>query len=111
MLLPFDNVGIIATDDQMQEFTKMFDATKEDEAADHNLSDIILQKITVNEHTRLKVKTIRNSNIREQTNGLVVGIERNKLRILNPDSTTVFEWGDIVWIVGERKKIQKLGGG
>ena len=111
MLLPFDNVGIIATDDQMQEFTKMFDATKEDEAADHNLSDIILQKITVNEHTRLKGKTIRNSNIREQTNGLVVGIERNKLRILNPDSTTVFEWGDIVWIVGERKKIQKLGGG
>ena len=110
MLLPFDNVGIIATDDQMQEFTKMFDATKDDEAADHNLSDIILQKVTVNEHTKLRGKTIRDSNIREQTNGLVVGIERNKLRILNPDSNTVFEWGDIVWIVGERKKIQKLGG-
>jgi CPA2 family monovalent cation:H+ antiporter-2 len=65
----------------------------------------------VDEHTRLKGKTIRNSGIRERTNGLVVGIERNKERILNPDSNTVFEWGDIVWIVGERKKIQKLNEG
>jgi CPA2 family monovalent cation:H+ antiporter-2 len=37
-----------------------------------------------------------------------VGIERNGQRILNPDSTTIFEWDDIVWIVGDRKKIEEL---
>src|SRR6185312_14319519 len=73
-LLPFDHVGIIATDDQMQTFRPVFDA----------------------------IETV------EKTNGLVVGIERAKERILNPDSTTDFEWGDIVWIVGERKKIHGL---
>ncbi|MEO9210358.1 MAG: TrkA C-terminal domain-containing protein [Ginsengibacter sp.] len=51
---------------------------------------------------------MRESSIRERTNGLVVGIERNKERILNPSSTINFEWGDIVWIVGDRKKIQQL---
>jgi CPA2 family monovalent cation:H+ antiporter-2 len=39
-----------------------------------------------------------------------VGIERNKERILNPDSDTQFEWGDIIWIVGEREKIKRLNG-
>jgi CPA2 family monovalent cation:H+ antiporter-2 len=39
---------------------------------------------------------------------VVVGIERNGQRILNPESYNVFEWDDIVWIVGDRKKIEEL---
>ena len=107
-LLPFDHVGVIATDDQMQVFKPVFDAVESIDPADHDIGDIILQKIVVDEHNQLKGLTIRGSKIRERTNGLVVGIERNKERLLNPDSTTAFEWGDIVWIVGERKKIQQL---
>ncbi len=110
-LLPFDHVGIIATDDQMHGFKPIFDAMESIDPADHNLEDIILQKIVVDEHNKLKGLTIRNSHIRERTNGLVVGIERNKERVLNPDSNETFEWNDIVWIVGERKKIQKLNAG
>jgi CPA2 family monovalent cation:H+ antiporter-2 len=63
----------------------------------------------VDEHTKLKGQTIRDSALRERTRGLVVGIERKGERILNPDSATVMEWGDIIWIVGERKRIQRLG--
>jgi CPA2 family monovalent cation:H+ antiporter-2 len=107
-LLPFDHVGVIATDDQMQLFKPVFDATENVEKTDQHLDDITLQKIVVDEHNQLKDLSIRSSHIRERTNGLVVGIERNKERILNPDSTEIFHWGDIVWIVGERKKIQKL---
>ena len=112
-LLPFDQVGVIATDNQMQQFKPVFDAKEKVPTGPGapDTEDIVLQKIVVDEHTRLKGKTIRNSGIRERTNGLVVGIERNTERILNPDSNTVFEWGDIVWIVGERKKIQKLNEG
>lgn len=108
-LLPFDQVGIIATDDQMQQFKPVFDATESLSAIDHHsVEDIILQKIVVDEHTRLKGVSIRDSGIRERTNGLVIGIERGRERILNPDSTTILEWGDVVWVVGDRRKIQKL---
>lgn len=107
-LLPFDHVGIIATDEQMLEFKPVFDTTEEIGLTEHNIQDIIVQKIIVDEKNKLKGITIRDSGIRERTNGLVVGIERNKERILNPNSTTTFEWDDIVWIVGERKKIQRL---
>lgn len=107
-LLPFDQVGIIATDDQMRIFKSVFNAIDVVDNSEHDLSDIVLQKIVVDEHNKLKGLTIRDSHIRERTNGLVVGIERNKERILNPNSNTIFEWADIVWIVGERKKIQQL---
>ena len=102
-------MGIIATDEQMQRFQPVFETLEPIEESAIDIEDIMVQKIVVNEHTRLKGLTIRNSGIREITNGLVIGIERGSERLLNPDSTTVFEWDDIVWIVGERKKIQQLG--
>jgi CPA2 family monovalent cation:H+ antiporter-2 len=108
ILLPFDQVGIIATDEQIQHFKPVFDSGINIEIAMMDVNDISLQKIVVNEYTKLKGMNIRESGLRERTNGLVIGIERNNQRILNPESTTTFEWGDIVWIVGERKKIQEL---
>ncbi len=107
-LLPFDRVGIIATDEQMQVFQPVFDAREKVDTSDLNVEDIAVQKIVVDEHNQLKGQTVLSSGIREKTNGLVVGIERNRERILNPNSTTTFEWGDIVWIVGDKKKIQRL---
>lgn len=107
-ILPFDAVGIIATDEQIHRFKPVFDSMETTEPVAIDIDDIGLQQVVVNEHTKLKGLNIRNSGVRERTNGLVIGIERNNKRILNPDSITVFEWGDIVWIVGQKKKIQEL---
>lgn len=107
-LFPLDHVGIIATDEQLQVFKPVFDALEPLEGNQLMISDITLQKIVVDEHTKLKGLSIRDSKIRERTHGLVIGIERSNARILNPDSNIVFEWGDIVWLVGDRKRIQEL---
>jgi monovalent cation:H+ antiporter-2, CPA2 family len=107
-LLPYDQVGVIGTDEQIKSFKPVFDAVENISSVDVDTSDIVLQKILVDEHTRLRSLDIRGSGLREKTNGLVIGIERNGERILNPDSCTVLEWGDVVWIVGDRKMIQQL---
>lgn len=109
-LLPFDQVGIVATDTQITNFRPVFDqATPNSQASDDvDINEIVFEQIIADEHTRLKGKSIRDSGLRERTNGLIIGIERDNNRILNPDSTTVFEWGDIIWLVGERAKIQAL---
>ena len=107
-LMPFDHVGIIATDEQIEAFKPVFDAIDSIAPVQVDIDDIALQKVLVDEHTKLKEMDIRSSGLREQTNGLVVGIQRNNERILNPDSTTVLQWGDIVWIVGDKRKIQQL---
>ncbi|HTF17563.1 MAG TPA: cation:proton antiporter [Chryseolinea sp.] len=108
ILLPYDQVGILATDEQLQAFKPVFDEQAERSGPAVSVNDIVLRKIVVNEVTRLKGFDVRTSGIRERTSGLVIGIERNNNRILNPDSTVVFEWGDVVWIVGEKTKIDRL---
>ncbi len=108
ILLPFDQVGIIATDEQFQAFKPVFESKSKSRIQDGDVNDISLVKIVVNEHTRLKGLSIRDSGLREQTGGLVIGIERNNERLLNPESTTTFEWGDNIWVVGNKKKIQEF---
>jgi monovalent cation:H+ antiporter-2, CPA2 family len=107
-LFPFDHVGVIASDEQMQSFKPVFDTVAHTETNGSIVEDIVVQKIVVDEHNQLKGLTIQDSGIRERTNGLIIGIERDSQRIINPTSASIFEWGDIVWIVGERGKIQKL---
>ncbi|MFT3946075.1 MAG: cation:proton antiporter [Agriterribacter sp.] len=108
-LYPLDDIGVIGTDEQLQTFKPVIDAAEEPvENQTDDTDNIALQKIVVDEHTLLKGMTIRQSGIREKTSGLVVGIERDGKRILNPDSHTIFEWNDIIWIVGDRRKIQEL---
>ena len=107
-LFPSDRVGIIASDNQMEAFAPVFKASETENISDGVNIEIVVRNVIVNEQNALKGNSIRNSGIREKTNGLVIGIERNGERILNPVSTTVFEWGDIVWIAGDREKIHDL---
>lgn len=108
-LYPYDEIGLIATDEQLRLLQPILES-KFDYLAKEDIliEDVVLQKIVVDEFTKLKNQTIRSSKIRERTNGLVVGIERNNGRIINPESDTVLEWGDIIWIVGNKQKIRTL---
>lgn len=109
-ILPFDQVGIVATDAQIAAFKPVFDRVdlNKDKSNDVDINEIVFDQLVVNEYTKLKGLSIRDSGLRERTSGLVIGIERNNTRILNPDSNTVFDWGDVIWIVGEREKIQAI---
>lgn len=108
ILYPADRIFIIGTDSQIQKFSMMLEPDAAYMDQQKNGSNISLQRITVTESSPVYLKSIRNSGIREKADGIVVGLERNGRRILNPDSTTIFEAGDIVWIVGDKKKISML---
>ncbi len=108
ILYPLDKVSIIGTDEQLQLFRPVQESAEEVPAEEQQNGNISLQKFIVDEHNKLKGQTIHQSGIRERTHGLVVGIERNGNRLLNPDSSEVLQWEDVVWIVGDRKKILAL---
>lgn len=105
-IYPSDELYIIGTDTQIVNFTKHIKETLivsiANEEQDFELKNIEL----INED--LFGKNIRESEIRERTGGIVVGIERDGRRILNPQSDFVLNEGDILWIVGEVKKMKKL---
>lgn len=106
VLMPYDKVGIIGTDDQFQVFRPVFDS--EEIVPEENSDHIKLGKILINHHSAKKGLTIRESGIRDKTDGLVIAIRRGDERILNPESSEVLQLDDIVWVVGNRKKIEKL---
>jgi monovalent cation:H+ antiporter-2, CPA2 family len=109
-LYPYDEIGVIGTDIQLQKFTQKVAAKQEEDniPVDDKAEQISLQKLVVDEHNGLKGQSIRGSGIREKTKGLVVGIERRGERILNPSSDSIFEWGDVVWLVGDKHRIRVL---
>ncbi|MNK25911.1 Inner membrane protein YbaL [compost metagenome] len=109
-LYPNDKVLVIGTDDQLASVKHLFegDNVEIDEDETFPKQDMSLQKIVINSKSPVFGQTIRDSGIREKTQGLVVGIERDGQRILNPDSNLVFENDDIVWIVGNNKRIPEL---
>jgi CPA2 family monovalent cation:H+ antiporter-2 len=107
MILPFDHVGIIGTDEQLQAFKPIFDR-KEAIGEYRSAADIVFQSFVINEVNPLCGKTIAEANIRELTDGLIIGIERNGEKLINPKATEKFEKDDLVWVVGDRKKIHNL---
>ena len=94
---------MIGTDIQVKEFG---DYLKKHEVkiVEDEEADIVLQQFELELQTFIG-RTIRESELREKTNGLVVGVEHNGRRILNPESNFILSKNDIVWVVGDRKKV------
>jgi len=101
---PCDKLYIICTDAQEKKMNAILRPDKKLMESQKD-TEVELDKFTIEHDSPFLNLSVRDSGIRGTANGLVVGIERNGKRILNPESTTIFEEGDVVWIVGEKKLI------
>lgn len=107
-LFPGDEICVIGTDAQVENFKNYLhqneieipDTVKEDQ--------ISLQQLELKKENEFIGKSIRQSQLREKTNGMVVGIERNGKRLLNPESNLILEKNDILWVVGDKKLMAAL---
>lgn len=106
-IFPADEIGVIGTDTQVKDL-KLFLAQNETDAKPEDKEpDIVLRQIYLKNQGYIG-KTIRDSNLKDKTSGLVVGIERNGNRYLNPESSMILADGDILWIVGDRRLLNQL---
>ncbi|MDD6191062.1 MAG: cation:proton antiporter [Firmicutes bacterium] len=53
-------------------------------------------------------KSIKNSRIRNKYRGTIIGIERGNLPIVSPDIDTIIRKGDILWLMGDYKMVDRL---
>ena len=107
LLFPGDEFNIFGTDEQVKLFKNYLDKNEIDAPETLVKEDIILQQLELKNRICIG-KSIRDSQIREKTHGIIVGIERNGKRILNPESHWILESDDILWIAGDRKKINEF---
>jgi CPA2 family monovalent cation:H+ antiporter-2 len=106
-IFPGDEICVIGTDAQVQEFKNYLDQHEADLSPEIVDPDIVLRQIELKNHVFLG-KSIKESNLREKTKGLIVGIEKKGKRYLNPESDVILEEDDILWIVGDRKLLGDL---
>ncbi|MFZ0599226.1 MAG: TrkA C-terminal domain-containing protein, partial [Flavobacterium sp.] len=103
-LFPGDEICVIGTDEQITQFTTYLQ--NEVEAAKNvQESDVVLRQMEIFNDDFIQ-KSI--GQFRGKTGGLVVGIERNGNRILNPESNLTLQKNDIIWVVGDKKRMNEL---
>ncbi len=64
--------------------------------------------IPVEKATELQGKTIRTSGLREKYDCMILGLQRDRLPILQPDVNMAIQRDDLVWVLGTRKMAAKL---
>jgi CPA2 family monovalent cation:H+ antiporter-2 len=105
ILMPGDLLHLIGSDQQMESFEKdLFQLHQETSA--HLSDEMSLEPLLLTESSSLIGVQVKSSLIREKFEGLLIGIERQGHRILNPPLDLQFAPGDLLWIVGNRKKIK-----
>ncbi len=107
-LFPDDDIYILGTDFQINRLQVTIRPLKDPAPSNGNDTEMVLRQLPVNIHSPLIGVNIRDSGIKEKIKGLVVGIERDGDRILNPESDLRFQGGDSVFIVGDQKYIAGL---
>lgn len=103
-LFPGDEICVIGTDAQIQQLGKYLIEHEEAPSEAEADADLVLKQVELKNEEFIG-KSIRESQIREKTHGLVVGIERNRKRILNPESDIILQPHDILWVVGNRRML------
>jgi CPA2 family monovalent cation:H+ antiporter-2 len=106
-LFPGDEVCVIGSDAQVKEFDNYLHQHEFDPPKNVKKTEIVLQQLELKKDEFVG-KSISQSKIRELTNGMVVGIERSGKRLLNPESNLILEKDDILWVVGDKKRMGKL---
>ncbi len=108
VLYPCDRIEVIGTDDQLDVFRSHIEVNTNGDVYMAHEDSIVLERVEVRTQHNIRGKTIRDSQIREMTHGMIVGLERNGERILNPDSSMVIENQDVLWIAGDRDLIKEF---
>ncbi len=108
-IFPNDKIVVAGTDEQMDAFKKLLEEsiTENDETI-YSHNKIELGNMILDENNKLVGKLLKESNIREQTQCIIMGVIRpSEANVLNPEPNIKFQAEDIVIIAGEKENINK----
>lgn len=111
---PYDKLIVVGTDRELEAFRDGINRRNrqfKEEIMKQYQGDVSMEQFSIEKGSSLAGRTIFQSGIRDKATCLVIGIERGARSMMNPSPDTVFEEGDVVWIVGERSKLLQLAEG
>lgn len=106
LLMSYDLLYLIGSDAQLSKAKQVIEAV-DIQIEDHDHSNYGLESFSLSPNSPYIEKTIRDCGLRETIEGLIIGVEREGKRILNPDSGMTLKIGDLLWVVADIKKVNQ----
>lgn len=106
-IFPGDQIGVIGTDDQIQTLLPLLDP-KENNAEPEVTSDVEFTHFELTEKSPLLGKKLAQARLRDDYKSLLVAVERGEENFLTVTPDLEFSQGDVLWIVGDKKLMEKL---
>jgi CPA2 family monovalent cation:H+ antiporter-2 len=106
IVMPYDRLIVLGTDEELSHLESFLKTQRHDlKIADESHFD--LEKILIRSGDDLEGKNLKESGIREQIEGIVLGLERSGEKILNPDSSLRIQAGDVLWVYAKRERLHE----
>ncbi|MEA4917028.1 cation:proton antiporter [Proteiniphilum sp.] len=108
VIFPFDRIVVAGSDSEIQAFFQYLDERKglvnekENNDGEHHIS---VSQYIIDPDSSLVGETIANSKIREKAECMIIGIDREGQSETKLIPSFVFEAGDILWLAGEKNKL------
>ena len=105
-IFPGDVLGVIGNDEQIQQMLPLIEATEPIAAS--SSGNVRFTHFTISEQSPLIDKELRNARLSEDYESLLVAVQRGEDDFITPTPELTFLPGDILWIVGDPKKLAGL---
>lgn len=111
-LYPYDTIVVSGSDEEIQKLTQTIkerndrlSSSAKEESTEHHIT---ISQYLIEKDSIMIGKSIMKLNIREKTECLIIGIDRDENSIINFDSDFIFKENDILWIAGEKEKLMSF---
>jgi len=105
-IFPGDILGIIGTEEEIQNVLPVVEAN-EDEDTPAATEDIRLTSIRLGDTSTLAGKSVAKCGLREEYAAMLVALQRDN-EYLQPNPSLMLEPGDVLWVVGDVKRLSAL---
>ena len=108
MLYPMDEIVFLGTEEHLAQLRPMVEVEDDVLVKERPMSDVEIHCATVDGASKYKGVSLRETDLLNKFNTLIIAVERDDEFILNPASSIVFQEGDVVWFVSTEAKAKEL---
>ena len=106
-IFPGDHMAVVGTDEQIQALLPIVEQKGEDIVAPFDKNDMEFVHFELSETSPILGKTVAEAGLRDRYASLLVAIQRGQ-EYIKPTGTEVFAAHDVIWIVGNEKRLIEL---
>lgn len=106
-LFPGDVIGVIGTDEQLEQLLPAVEAELPESVTAAPAADVKLTSILLSVSSPLIGHTPLSASLRDRYEAIVVAVHRGE-EFIDSNPNLIFEPGDIVWLVGNERKLSQL---